>query len=788
MSETNNNINAIEPRVLAAEAVPVENDGPSMFDMIGGVLRRWYIFMPVFIVITVVAVPAIWVFMSPTYTVQAAIRVAPVLESIVTGESETGSIGKIETFMNTQARIITSDPIRKKVVDKLYDRNLPFLQNDPFDPVAFLKEKLKGEKTAFTPEERLKNAVADGIITAAPARKTELIYVSMTSKNSSEAQLIIDAFIEAYMAIEVVSSLQAEEQKLKVLEDEKKEITERIRGYRKDKMDLAKEFGSMDLTPHQEMKLERVSMLYSKVTEYEALVLQVGAAVKVLEKKVELLESGAQDADPNAVQYVADLDDPARTEYINLDSSVVSLTSEVALNKRMLLEAASSLNPDHHEYKRRKKILAQMQDEVDTRKKEIGDVYDSMKERKFTWEGKQELVRAKNNLENAKTELELNESLKLTFELMLKDEGVETRDVGNVQLAMQEKEDLLRLEEVQYDRIAMRIQEMEMERKRPERITVAYNADVVSKEDKQIKLSLATVFGALAAGVGLAFLRAKADTRLHKPADISRNVDIRVIGTTTSMGSVRKSLMPAKVAEDFQTIRANLSILNGNGGIAPGKLVIASPGSSEGKTTLAINLATSMAKSGKRVLLIDGDMRKPSIAQLLDLPMGSRGLQDVLFGADYQQAVCSVPSTGLDVLACDDRNSADAFELLASPLTAQYIEAVAKNYDHVIIDTPPLLAFPDAMIWGKMSDAVVLSCFIGKTTTSQLKLAKDRLSQINVNLLGTILSNVPSEHGYHQYGYAGYGKDVSTRNAESLFIHMHKEDDEKIESIGFTEE
>ncbi|MBW8016043.1 MAG: polysaccharide biosynthesis tyrosine autokinase [Planctomycetes bacterium] len=779
----NNNTNAIEPRVLAQE-VPPENTGPSIFEVIAGILRRWYIFMPIFIVINVVAVPAIMLLIEPVYTVQAAIKVESAQESILSGEVERG-VG--DTFMRTQSMIITSDPIRRKVVDKLIKKKLKFLQKPPFDPIDFLKEKLRGEKISLTPEQILKKAVADGIIIADLARGTDLIYVTMTGENASEAQQIVDAFVESYMAIEVVQALRIEEDKLKVLEEEKKAISKKVTNYRAAIMELGKQYGSLDLEPQQKMKLQRQSMLFSKVTEYEAIVLQLEVNVKVLKKKIEILEVAEESADPNEAQYVADIDDPDRNEYINADTTLNSLTSEVALYKRQLMAAALSFNPEHPEYKLRKKVLVLYQDEVDKRKEDVGKVYDSKKERQSAFKGKQELVNIRAILENAESSLELNESLKLQFEILLKNEDIATRDVGNIGLAIQDKKDLLRLEEEQGKLISRRIREMEMERKRPNRITVAYNADVVSKADKRIKLSLAAVFGSLAAGVGLAFLRTKVDQRLRKPADVSRSVDIRVIGTTTSIGSVKKSLMPGRIAEDFQTIRANLSVLNGNGGIAPGRLVITSPGSGEGKTTLAINLATSMAKSGKRVLLIDGDMRSPGIAKLLGLPKGSRGLQDLLFGADCQEAVCSMPSTGLDVLTCDDRNCSDAFELLTSPLTGQYIDAIAKKYDHVIIDTPPLLAFPDAMIWARMSDAVVLSCFIGKTTTQQMKLAKERLSQVGVNLLGTILSNVPSEQGYYQYGYTGYGKTVSSRNAESLFIHMHKEDDEKIESIGFSE-
>ncbi len=195
----------------------------------------------------------------------------------------------------------------------------------------------------------------------------------------------------------------------------------------------------------------------------------------------------------------------------------------------------------------------------------------------------------------------------------------------------------------------------------------------------------------------------------------------------------------------------------------PKRIVVTSPGIGEGKTTFAINLATSMSKAGKKVLLIDGDLRKPDIAQLLNLPKGSRGLQDVLFGKEFDQAVYSMSSNGLDVLAADSRNATDAYELLALPLTAQKINIVSQQYDHVIIDTSPVLAFPDALVWAKMADAVILTSFAGQTIAPHLKEAKGKLAQINARVLGTVLSNVGIGHSYYRYGYNYYAQNGRTR-------------------------
>lgn len=187
-------------------------------------------------------------------------------------------------------------------------------------------------------------------------------------------------------------------------------------------------------------------------------------------------------------------------------------------------------------------------------------------------------------------------------------------------------------------------------------------------------------------------------------------------------------------------------------------MVITSPGMKEGKTTLAINLATSMAGSGKKILLIDGDLRKPDIARLLHLPKGSRGLQDMIWGGNGSKVVHS-PIPHLDVLAADSRNQSDAYELLALAKTSERLEQISKNYDHVIIDTPPVLAFPDALLWAKMTDAVILTSFAGRTTGPDLKEAREKLYQINATILGTILANVQSDFSYYRYGYHYYAQN-----------------------------
>ena len=131
-----------------------------------------------------------------------------------------------------------------------------------------------------------------------------------------------------------------------------------------------------------------------------------------------------------------------------------------------------------------------------------------------------------------------------------------------------------------------------------------------------------------------------------------------------------------------------------------------------------------------------------------------------------------MPQNGLDVLAADSGNTADAFELLASSVTAQRLNEISQSYDHVIIDTPPVLAFADALIWAKSADAVILTSFAGQTTGPDLKRAKERLAQINANVLGTVLNNVEVGHSYYGYGYNYARNGRSKTNARRAHRKM----------------
>jgi len=748
--------------------IPPEQDSEGTSDMVAGIFRRWYIVLLIFLIVCGIGLPAVWLLVKPVYDVTGAIRVAPILADILSGEEDRGEISNYESFMNTQAEKITSSAVVQRVADDLVDKNLYFFEGEPTSRILKWKQKLLGTQTTMEPAMKLKQAIVDDrSIVVGAKRGSELIIINMQSTNIEDAKQIVDSFIRAYMEIEVVNSDEDENRQLTILENRRDLLYGKIENDRQTIYQLGQEYGTVALEGRQDMMLERVASLLNTKTGVEAQRIKLEAQVQLLERTRE------QTIAPEELLRM-------RQDYINQDPAVVAFTGNITQLEQELIVAQQTLSPMNPELSRRTELLRALKKYLEDRKQEASSVFDDLVAKETAEAGNKQLV-------SVRSELEQTREYEKRLDEILSQQDIQTIGVGRKQLTIQELQDSLESTKEAYSLVLKRIQNLELQRKRPTRISVHYYADIASINDKRAKYSMAMVFGSLVCGMGLAYLRDKADQSLRTPDDVAKRIGIRIIGTTTSLNTVKPALLPEQIVGDYQTIRANLGLLGGKG--IPKKLVVTSPGMKEGKTTFSVNLATSLSESGKKVLLIDGDLRKPDVARLLNLPTGTRGLHDVLCGVKFEQAVFSVVSTGLDVLAADLHDAADAYELLALPSTAKRINMISKQYDHVIIDTPPALVFPDALMWAKIGNAVILVSYAGHTTLPDLKEAKERLAQTNVKVLGTVLSSVQAEHSYYRQGHSYYAQNAESREGprtsrRKLMFSMEESPDYADDSVA----
>jgi succinoglycan biosynthesis transport protein ExoP len=184
----------------------------------------------------------------------------------------------------------------------------------------------------------------------------------------------------------------------------------------------------------------------------------------------------------------------------------------------------------------------------------------------------------------------------------------------------------------------------------------------------------------------------------------------------------------------------------------------------EGKTTTSINTAVTLAQKGARVLLVDADLRRPSIHKVFNIKP-KVGLSTILTGSSkLENSITHVPQLPNLYLLPAGPPPPHPAELLGSNLMKQLILQWRQEYDHVIFDTPPALSVTDSILLSVDMDAVVLVIRSGNTTKAALRRTRELLGQVNARVLGVVVNAVdvdsPDYYHYYYYGskYGGYGR------------------------------
>lgn len=211
-----------------------------------------------------------------------------------------------------------------------------------------------------------------------------------------------------------------------------------------------------------------------------------------------------------------------------------------------------------------------------------------------------------------------------------------------------------------------------------------------------------------------------------------------------------------RIAEEFRRIRTNLSFTSKVEGSDARMIVISSVGPSEGKTTVSVNVAAALAENGAKVLLIDADLRHPSVAERLSLE-GGAGLTHVLSGqATVKDVVQRYWKPNLHILPAGPKPP-NASMLLNSKTMTELLDAALQTYDYVIIDTSPMVVANDATVFGSKSDGIVLVSGRDVTMKRDLKDIAVQLDNLNVPVVGFVFNlekeRKSSTNGNYYYYY-----------------------------------
>lgn len=216
------------------------------------------------------------------------------------------------------------------------------------------------------------------------------------------------------------------------------------------------------------------------------------------------------------------------------------------------------------------------------------------------------------------------------------------------------------------------------------------------------------------------------------------------------------------ISETYRVIRTNIQFAGAGKQLKYIAFTSSVPG--EGKSTTISNLALTMAQDGKKVLLIDNDLRKPLQHKVFGLL--NKGLTNIIaMGLTFDEVVNKDVFPNLDVLTSGPIPP-NPSELLGSEKMSDILKEVGEKYDYILMDLPPILAVTDAAIVGHMADGIVLVVRSGITAPEEAKEAKKRLEAGHANILGVVLNGVPTEKKGYGYGYGYYYYDYYDENNE----------------------
>lgn len=270
-----------------------------------------------------------------------------------------------------------------------------------------------------------------------------------------------------------------------------------------------------------------------------------------------------------------------------------------------------------------------------------------------------------------------------------------------------------------------------------------------------LNLVIAAVIGLLL-GSALALAREVLDNTVTSIEEMEEVIDAPVMASIGVDPELEKKPLLSDLrgfsprGEAFRMLRTNLQFLDLDSD--PKSLVITSAVAGEGKTTTSTNLAVALAQAGRRVLVVDGDLRRPRVAGLLGLE-SKVGLTTVLVGrTQLEDSIQRHEASGVYFLACGP-TPPNPSEILQSKATHDLLRRLREMFDAVIIDAPPLLPVADAAILATVADGAIIVARHGKTHKDQLKAASQRLNNVGGKLFGVVVNMIPKRYSNSYYYY-----------------------------------
>lgn len=277
------------------------------------------------------------------------------------------------------------------------------------------------------------------------------------------------------------------------------------------------------------------------------------------------------------------------------------------------------------------------------------------------------------------------------------------------------------------------------------------------------------LFAGLVVGAGLAFALEQIDEAIADPVEVERRLGLPLLGAVPKVdsGTPKEALLDRKsdLVDAYLAVQTNLAFTTEHG--VPRSFAVTSTRPAEGKSTTALALATTLARAQRKVILVDGDMRSPSIHHLGGVDH-DRGLSNFLSGQDNIEGL-TFPMSDLGFTAMSAGPiPPNAAELLTGNRLNLLISRLLETYDNIVIDSPPVMGLADAPLIASRVEGVIYAVESHGIRASVVKMALSRLASANARIIGGVLTKFEARKAHYGYGYEyGYGYGRQDKGANS---------------------
>lgn len=302
-------------------------------------------------------------------------------------------------------------------------------------------------------------------------------------------------------------------------------------------------------------------------------------------------------------------------------------------------------------------------------------------------------------------------------------------------------------------------------------ISVVDLADVPEKPSspKLLINLLIALFAGLGLGGLVAFALEQMDEAIADPGEVERRLGLPLLGSVPKLkaGTPKEALLDRKsdLIDAYLAVQTNLAFTTEHG--VPRSFAVTSTRPAEGKSTTALALATTLSRAQRKVILVDGDMRSPSVHQLGGVNH-DRGLSNFLTGQDdIETLTFEMSDLGFTAMSAGPIPP-NAAELLTGGRLGLLIERLLERYDHVVIDSPPVMGLADAPLIAGRVEGVIYAVESHGIRSSMVQTAIARLASANARVIGGVLTKFEARRAHYGYGYEyGYGYGRETKDARS---------------------